>query len=67
MSETQRAMTVISEEAVLTAMVAQHGAIRADAAAAASQAAADLAFAEHWELLPQKTRLRHGGDLALFA
>jgi hypothetical protein len=28
---------------------------------------ADHVFAEHWELLAQQTRVRHEGDLALFA
>lgn len=67
MSDPSLAVTVIAEDTAPTAVVAQHAAIRAEAAAAADQAAADHAFAEHWELLAKKTRLRHEGDLALFA
>jgi integrase len=66
-SEQTLAVTVIAEAAAPAAIVKQRGAIRAEAAAAANQAAADHVFAEHWELLAKNTRLRHEGELALFA
>jgi integrase len=67
MSDKPLAVTVITEDAAPTAIVAQHATIRAEAATAANQAAADHVFAEHWELLAKRTRLRHEGELALFA
>lgn len=67
MSDQPLAVTVIAEDTAPTTIVAEHAAIRAEAAAAANQAAADHIFAEHWELLARTTRRRHVGDLSLFA
>jgi hypothetical protein len=66
-SDQPLAVTVLAETAAPAAIITQRSAVRAEAAAAANQAAADHVFAEHWELLAKNTRLRHAGELALFA